>query len=148
PIKTLSEANLRGKRRDKIRRVQSQRHDARAHAIDLAGYLKVQTPCVVALTRITPKRAADKGDNQPAALKAIRDGIADWLEIDDGCELIDWHYPPQEKGEYGVRVQIYERAWLVHRIVPAAEPANDVRAEDVRRAGGNGRRRRSPGCAC
>ncbi|MBE0568400.1 MAG: hypothetical protein IH577_01830 [Deltaproteobacteria bacterium] len=73
-------------------------------------YLPKVRSAAVTLTRIAP-RALDT-DNLASGLKAIRDGVADALEIDDGSSLIEWRYA-QEKGkpgEYAVRVEIQETA--------------------------------------
>ena len=46
----------------------------------------------------------------PGAHKAVRDGIADALEVDDGDTRLTWKYA-QEKGkpkEYAVRVALLE----------------------------------------
>lgn len=62
----------------------------------------------VQLTRVAP-RAMDS-DNLASGFKAVRDGIADWLQIDDGSDRIAWTYA-QAKGrvrEYLVRVRISE----------------------------------------
>jgi hypothetical protein len=61
---------------------------------------------VVALTRIAP-RSLD-GDNLQGSLKAVRDGVADALGVDDGDPLVTWNYS-QRKGapkQYAVEIQI------------------------------------------
>jgi hypothetical protein len=52
-------------------------------------------------------RALD-GDNLQRALKAVRDGVADALGIDDGDSRIEWQYGQRRggKGEYAVEVTI------------------------------------------
>lgn len=62
----------------------------------------------VRLTRVAP-RAMDS-DNLAAGFKAVRDGIADWLGIDDGSSRIVWEYSQTKGGvrEYAVKVQIVE----------------------------------------
>ena len=60
----------------------------------------------VRLTRVAPRAMDD--DNLAAGFKAVRDGIADWLVIDDGSDRVVWEYA-QAKGavrEYAVRVQV------------------------------------------
>lgn len=63
-------------------------------------------PYVITLTRISPRKLDD--DNLRGALKACRDGVADWLGIDDGSELLTWHYL-QTTGAYAVGVVVEPR---------------------------------------
>ena len=52
----------------------------------------------------------DSGDNLPMSLKATRDGIADWLGVDDGDPSLVWHYNQSKHpvpGKFGVLVQVY-----------------------------------------
>ena len=61
----------------------------------------------ITLTRIAP-RVLDY-DNLASGLKAVRDGVADALRVDDGSTRIRWRYT-QERGkprEYAVRVEIH-----------------------------------------
>ena len=61
----------------------------------------------ITLTRIAP-RVLDT-DNLASAMKAVRDGVADALGVDDGSSRLTWRYA-QEKGktrEYAVRVEIH-----------------------------------------
>ena len=61
---------------------------------------------VVVLTRIAP-RDLDT-DNLASGLKAVRDGVADALGMDDGSSRIEWRYAQERRkpGEYAVRVGI------------------------------------------
>jgi hypothetical protein len=61
---------------------------------------------VVTLTRVSP-RPLDS-DNLASSLKAIRDGIADTLGINDGDPRVTWAYEQAKcrKGEQGVRVRV------------------------------------------
>lgn len=62
------------------------------------------TFCVVRLTRIGPRRLDD--DNVATAFKAVRDGVADWLRVDDGdTSKVRWEYD-QAKGDYAIRVEV------------------------------------------
>jgi len=61
----------------------------------------------ITLTRIGG-RTLDT-DNLGSALKATRDGVADWLGIDDGDKRLTWQYgqePKKRKQPPGVRVDI------------------------------------------
>ena len=63
-------------------------------------------PCTVTLTRIDPRALDD--DNLRSALKAVRDGIADALGVNDRDPAVTWCYA-QRRGkvrEYGVEVTI------------------------------------------
>jgi hypothetical protein len=63
-------------------------------------------PFVVTLTRIAPRKL--DSDNLNSAFKAMRDGIADWLCVDDGHESVTWVYAQRKgrKGEYAAEVAI------------------------------------------
>lgn len=53
----------------------------------------------------------DKNEGPAAALKSIRDGVADALGVNDGSNVVSWRYAQQKvpRGTYGVRVQIVTR---------------------------------------
>lgn len=50
------------------------------------------------------------GDGLQAAMKPVRDGIADALGIDDGSDRIEWKYEQEKTGEYAVEVKIERMA--------------------------------------
>ena len=106
PIRTQSEANLREHWAPKAKRAKIQRATV--------GMLVQQKPMLrrhpgmfeVTLTRIAPRKLDT--DNLARSMKAIRDGVADALHLDDGDVRFDWKYT-QEKGEpkkYAVKIQI------------------------------------------
>lgn len=103
PIRTWSEANLRQHWAKRARRARSQRQTAK---LLLRSATRPDGPVAITLTRIAP-RALDS-DNLAAALKAVRDGVADALGVDDGSAQIDWRYAQRrgEPGEYAVAVEI------------------------------------------
>lgn len=57
-------------------------------ATDLHGWTPILTPRVVVLTRVSPK--AFDSDNLAAALKSIRDGMAETWGIDDADPRVTW----------------------------------------------------------
>ena len=62
---------------------------------------------IVRLVRISPREL--DGDNLANALKAVRDGVADALGVDDRDPRVTW-LPDWERGavrEYAVRVEVY-----------------------------------------
>ena len=67
---------------------------------------KTVLPVTVVLTRIAPRRL--DGDNLQSGFKAVRDGVADWLGVDDGSSLVDWQYFQRsgKAGEYAVEIEV------------------------------------------
>ena len=61
---------------------------------------------VVTLTRYG-RRLDD--DNLRGALKAVRDGVAEWAAIDDGSERWRWEYAQEKAGKLGERVEVWIR---------------------------------------
>lgn len=62
-------------------------------------------PCVVTLTRVAPSAGLD-GDNLQGSLKAARDGVADWMKVDDRDPRVTWRYE-QRRGrpkQYAVEI--------------------------------------------
>lgn len=68
--------------------------------------LHPELPVTVTMTRIG-FNALD-GDNLQSACKAARDGIADWLGLDDADPQVTWVYAQQcgKRGEYGMLVEV------------------------------------------
>ena len=63
-------------------------------------------PLKITITRIGPREL--DGDNLQGACKHVRDGVADWLGINDRSKLLKWEYA-QAKGEpkeYGVKIRV------------------------------------------
>lgn len=107
PVKIISEANTRSHWREKARRASG--HRSAAHGA-LLRYVGVIPPCgerfAITLTRIAPRELDD--DNLAGGFKAVRDGVADWLGIDDGSKRLTWRYE-QRKGwprEYAAEIKI------------------------------------------
>jgi hypothetical protein len=72
------------------------------------GALPKSGTVAITLTRIAP--GVLDTDNLASALKAVRDGVADALRVDDGSSRVAWRYA-QERGkprQYAVRVAIHE----------------------------------------
>ncbi len=113
PVRTWSELNLRTHWRQRARRVAEQREDARILVrAGLTGSpfrARVRPrdqALTVRLTRIAPRQL--DSDNLAGALKAIRDGVADALGMDDGDSRFEWLYAQRRgrPGEYAVLVEI------------------------------------------
>lgn len=104
-LRLVSEANQREHWAKKHKRAQQHRGLIRWA---LGGRKRPALPCVVTITRIAP-RSLDS-DNLVGSAKATRDGIADWLGVNDKDPLVVWNVR-QERGapkQYGVRVTIEE----------------------------------------
>lgn len=110
PITTYSEANKPEHWREKAPRARNQRGGAllmvrptiRIHYT--RKELQAVSHITIKLTRTAP-RTMDT-DNLQRALKAIRDGIADALEIDDGSPKLTWAYSQEKAKTKGVDVEI------------------------------------------
>ena len=106
PIKIVSESNLRHGWRKVAARKKLHRQTARLILQQYARPMNEHSTFAVLLTRIGPRELDD--DNLAGGFKAARDGVADWLGIDDGSPRIRWLYA-QEKGkpgEYAARVEV------------------------------------------
>ncbi|HEV57524.1 MAG TPA: hypothetical protein ENN87_08500 [Phycisphaerales bacterium] len=112
-IRTWSEPNLRGHWARRARRAHQQRQTSRTlvraalTALPPAqGVLDGRRRITVRLTRLGPRRL--DSDNLAAALKHVRDGVADAMGLDDGDERLRWLYDQRKAGpdEYAVLVEI------------------------------------------
>ena len=112
-----SSANLREYWAARAKRARAQRWTVRCHLAaqrwsvqeHAVAHVRAQHLLRIRLTRIAP-RVLDT-DNLAASLKACRDGVADWLGIDDGDEHLLWEYA-QERAPIpyyqAVRVEMWE----------------------------------------
>lgn len=98
-LRIVSEANQRGHWAKKAARAKLHRTCAAAalYGTCIRG-APVKPPVIITLTRIAPRQL--DSDNLAGGFKAARDGIADWLHIDDGDERLTWRYE-QRKGRPG-----------------------------------------------
>jgi hypothetical protein len=114
-IRTVSEANSRGHWAAKYRRASSQRAIAdamvRAKAWDAMGHGAPEMlalaggQLVVLLTRVGPTQGLDS-DNLLGALKAVRDGVADALGIDDRDGRVEWRYAQRRGKAWAVEITV------------------------------------------
>lgn len=104
PIKTVSEANKAEHWSMRWRRRKAQRRNTHWA---LKQFTRPEPPLTIKLVRISP-RMLDSHDNLAMSMKAIVDGICDWLGIDDGDDRLAFKYD-QARGkvrEQAVRVTI------------------------------------------
>jgi len=105
PVITLSEANRREHWVVRYKRAKSHREATYWHLYAAFGKRKLPTPLTIHLKRIGPSLIKD-GDNLQSGLKAVRDGVADWLGIDDGNPGLRWEYLQEKAKTHGVVVII------------------------------------------
>lgn len=89
PIRIESVANLRESWQARHRR-------AKAHRLAALAVPAHPLPCVVTLTRVGPRALDD--DNLQGGFKALRDGVAARLGVDDADPRVTWKYG-QRKGK-------------------------------------------------
>lgn len=104
PIKTVAGQNAREHWRERARRVAKERSMARGAVLQHLPAKRL-LPCTVTMTRVSAGELDD--DNLSGAFKAIRDGVADALGIDDRDKRVRWKYGQAKcgRGEYGVIIQ-------------------------------------------
>jgi len=109
PIRLVNETNQREHWAVKAKRSKQQRYAAAAYLrTSSTGYLAPKIPsfpCVITITRIG-KRKMDS-DNLAISAKHIRDGIADFLKVNDGDESkVKWEYAQELRDYYAVKIEI------------------------------------------
>lgn len=110
PVRIISEANSRQHWRKAAARKQLHRQTARLVLQQYARPMGESELFTITLTRVAPRKLDD--DNLSSGFKAVRDGVADWLGIDDGSPRICWQYAQEKSkaGEYAARVHV---SWVV-----------------------------------
>lgn len=103
PIHTISESNARHHWAVKSRRVKEQRtQTSNALQSNLGALATPPVTAEVRLLRVGARQLDD--DNLRSSLKAVRDGVADWLKIDDGKHNITWRYAQENGKAYSVEI--------------------------------------------
>jgi hypothetical protein len=100
--RTVSEANSHQHWRERQRRAKEQRR--LAFTTVPACVRNMAPPLRITLTRLAPRRL--DSDNLAGSMKAVRDGVADAIGIDDGDQRLDWQYGQRKSSEYGVEIVI------------------------------------------
>lgn len=103
-IRTPSVANLREHHHARARRAKAQRAQAFLEMRTWLGWKKPELPIVITITRSSPKNILDD-DNLGHALKSFRDGIADFLGVDDADPRVRYRYA-QVKGPPGLQLSL------------------------------------------
>lgn len=109
PLRTISEANRASHEHWRVRAKRAKEQRSLAVTLLKSAFgrgAKVAGRAAVTMTRIAP--VALDSDNLPMSFKHVRDGVADWLGINDRDPRIRWQYA-QGRGapwQYGVRIAI------------------------------------------
>lgn len=104
PQRVISEANTHTHWTDRAKRAARQKEMT---LLMMRGFHPpITLPATVTLVRYGPGRLDD--DNLEGAFKAVRDGVAEFVGVDDGDERWTWLYDQHEAKFYGVRVVIEE----------------------------------------
>lgn len=107
PVHTVSEANMGGRLRARLRRKKLQKEHTHYGLLHAFGYCAIPQTArvVVTLTRHSPRRL--DGDNLAGACKVVRDTVAHWLGRDDReGPLLDWQYAQERGALPGVTVTL------------------------------------------
>lgn len=104
-LQVPSVANAREHWAVKAARTKQQRQGVRiAAAVFGVTALRPEQRVTVRITRIAPREL--DGDNLQAACKALRDGLADALAVDDRDPRVIWMYAQERGKPPAVRVEI------------------------------------------
>lgn len=101
PLRAQGTQNARLHHHAKARMVKKERGAAMLATAKLPAL--VFPALAVTLTRVGPRELDFV--NLCAALKAVQDGVASRLKVDDASRLVHWTFA-QEPGEYAVRVRV------------------------------------------
>ena len=118
-LRLTNGANAREHWATKARRAKRER-GLILRALASSGVCAPRGPWSVEITRIAPRRM--DSDGATIAAKHLRDGVADWLGVDDGDDVVTFAVD-QRKGEpreYAVRVVIATRGPVEAPVAPAA----------------------------
>ena len=104
PLKIISVANAR-LNRFKLAAMNKAQRQTTKHTMQALA-LPPAPPMTIVLTRIGPKTLDT--DNLAGGFKAARDGVADWLGVDDGHPGLDWQYAQRCAGPkvYSVEIEV------------------------------------------
>ena len=106
PVRIVSVANLREHWATKARRTREQRATAR-----ICVRAEIGPAAPAGLYRVTITRQGGKrldSDNLASGCKAVRDGIAEAMGMDDGSPCIEWRYAQGSapRGRHSAMVRI------------------------------------------
>ena len=126
PLRTSLGLNEREHWRARAKRNKSERNVAFWYCYDAAGaagpILNRQPPIQITLTRAGPTNGLDD-DNLRGSLKAVRDGVADWLGINDRDPRVTWKYEQRRESKWSVSITVTPSA-LATSSLPAVQASS------------------------
>jgi hypothetical protein len=110
PVATPSLANQREHWAKRARRAKAHRSFAASHGRIASGLVAGvdRLPCVVLLVRVSARPLDD--DNLRGALKSIRDGVSDWLGVDDRDPRVTWDYAQEQGPQKTAHIRVEVRS--------------------------------------
>ncbi len=107
PVRTLSEANVRGCEHwsTRHRRAKNQKQITLL-LLQAKIDKKPSIPFTCRLTRLSARKLDT--DNLASSMKSIRDAISHWIGIDDRSEEIRWTYEQEKSKNYAVKIEIIQ----------------------------------------
>jgi len=90
PVHIASTLNARMHWRELAAKAKQQRETTRLILRSATPFDPARLPVIVTLTRFAPRDLDD--DNLAGGFKSVRDGVADWLGIDDRDPRVQWRY--------------------------------------------------------
>lgn len=104
PIKVVSEANMHEHWRVKYQRKNAQQLEVKIAFHQAAQERTIKRPRRVILRRVGMKKL--DSDNLAGSFKHVQDAIARLLRVDDGDDVITWHYEQRAIGRREFRVEV------------------------------------------
>lgn len=105
PLILQAETNKREHWAQRAKRSRIERETARRDMRISGG--KLELPAVVTLTRFGPRKLDD--DNLQTAFKHVRDGVADWMGLDDRNPVVSWLYRQVVGPVWGIEIRLQRR---------------------------------------
>jgi len=106
-IKLVNGANAREHWGTRKKRAKEQREAAHYTLLSEFGKVPPSLPLRVTITRLSKGKMDD--DGLTISAKHIRDGIADWVGVDDGSSGYTWVVEQEISKSWGVRIRIERR---------------------------------------
>lgn len=107
PFRLSSKANARGHSKSRVHITTTKRQRSQTKLFLTAKCRRIRLPVRVRCIRVAPYKL-DRHENLPMAFKAVVDGIADWLGVDDreGFEITYGQIKADTPNTYGCVIEL------------------------------------------